>query len=49
MSQPAVRKYAAVMRLLADDVNAAIDTRKMGVRASVVDDMRTYARTMATR
>ena len=49
MSQPAVRKYAAVMRTLADDVNAVIDTRKIGVRASVVDELRAYARTHATR
>lgn len=49
MSQPAVRKYAAVMRHLADDVNAVIDTRKMGVRANVVQDMRAYARMMAAR
>lgn len=49
MSQPAVRKYAAVMRHLADDVNAVIDTRKMGVRASVVDELRAYARLSASR
>lgn len=49
MSEPAVRKYSAVMRTLAADVNAIVDARRMGVRASVVDDMRAHARQTASR